>query len=132
MTRDAAAWLLIGAVAAAASGCAETARAADSTAPPTPITDSSIARGWRVARTVDCARCHGKHHEGLAAPSIVAYAGIQGRDAFARIVLDGDPPRGMPGYAANPDVADAIDDLYRYFAARARGEIRRDDRPGMK
>ena len=85
--------------------------------------DSRIANAWRVLRVVDCARCHGKSYDGLAAPSIVRYAETQNREMFIRMVLDGDPPRGMPGYWTNAYVVESIDDIYRYFLARAKGEI---------
>ena len=91
--------------------------------------DASIAKAWRVLRTVDCARCHGKDYTGLAAPSIVGYAATQSRDMFVRMVLDGDPIRGMPGYRSNALVADNIDDIYRYFVARAKGDIGPEYRP---
>jgi cytochrome c55X len=91
--------------------------------------DASIAKAWRVLRTVDCARCHGKEYTGLAAPSIVDYAATQSRDMFVRMVLDGDPIRGMPGYRSNALVADNIDDIYRYFIARAKGDIGPEYRP---
>lgn len=91
--------------------------------------DKRIANGWRVLRTVDCARCHGKDYTGLAAPSIVRYAFSVSRETFIRTVLDGDPPRGMPGYRANSYVAGNLDDIYRYFQARAGGDIGPDYRP---
>ena len=94
-----------------------------------PITDVGIASAWRTLRAVDCARCHGKHYEGLAAPSIVNYARTQSREMFVRMVLDGDPPRGMPGYRTNAWVAKSIDDIYLYFQARANGTIGPDSRP---
>jgi mono/diheme cytochrome c family protein len=91
--------------------------------------DKRIANGWRVLRTVDCARCHGKDYTGLAAPSIVSYAASVNRETFIRTVLDGDPPRGMPGYRANSYVTDNFDDIYRYFQARAAGYVGPDYRP---
>ena len=48
---------------------------------------------------------------------------------FLRMVLDGDPPRGMPGYRTNTRVAERIDDIYLYFQARANGTIGSDSRP---
>jgi cytochrome c55X len=92
-------------------------------------TDTAIANAWRVLRTVDCARCHGRNYSGLAAPSIVLYAGTQSREMFVRMVLDGDPIRGMPGYRSNAYVAESIDDIYRYFLARANGDIGPEYRP---
>jgi mono/diheme cytochrome c family protein len=85
--------------------------------------DAGIAKAWRMLRAVECARCHGKDYDGLAAPSIVGYAATQSREMFDRIILDGDPSRGMPGYRNNAYVAEGIDDIYRYFLARARGDI---------
>ena len=94
-----------------------------------PLDDPRIASAWQALRTVNCERCHGKGHTGWAAPSIVDYAGTQERDAFVRSVLDGNPPRGMPGYRANPLVSDNIDGIYRYFLGRADGSIGAGDRP---
>jgi hypothetical protein len=92
-------------------------------------TDARIANAWRVLRVVDCARCHGKDYAGWAAPSIVAYAATQSRESFTRMLIDGDPVRGMPGYRDNAYVAESVEDLYRYFLARANGEIGPDYRP---
>jgi len=91
--------------------------------------DARIANAWQVLRKVDCARCHGKDYTGLAGPSIVQYVATQSRAMFDRIVLEGDPARGMPGYRGNAYVADNIDDIYEYFAARASGKIGPDYRP---
>ena len=91
--------------------------------------DTRIAKAWRVLRVVDCARCHGKDYAGLAAPSIVDYAALQGYEMFVRMILDGDPIRGMPGYRSNAYVVENIDDIYRYFRARASGDIGPEYRP---
>src|SRR4051812_45827861 len=91
--------------------------------------DKRVANGWRVLRAVDCARCHGKDYTGLDAPSIVRYVASVDREAFVRTVLDGDPPRGMPGYRANAYVTTHLDDIYRYFQARADGRIGPEYRP---
>jgi hypothetical protein len=48
-----------------------------------------------------------------------------------RTVLDGDPPRGMPGYRGNAYVVDNLDDIYRYLGARATGAIASDYRPAV-
>jgi len=94
-----------------------------------PLIDEGLASAWRTLRAVDCARCHGKDYDGLAAPSIVRYARTQTREMFVRMVLDGDPPRGMPGYRSNPRIAENIDDVYRYFVGRADGTIDSGSRP---
>ena len=95
------------------------------------LTDPGLVAAWHALRAVYCERCHGKDYDGLAAPSIVAYAGSQSRDAFVRMVLDGDPTRGMPGYRNNLRVTENIDGIYRYFRARARGEIDAMARPSV-
>lgn len=94
-----------------------------------PLADAGAVTAWQTLRIVDCARCHGKGYEGLVAPSIVNYARMQDRETFIRMVLDGDPPRGMPGYRNNALVAEKIDDIYRYFLGRASGSIDADSRP---
>jgi mono/diheme cytochrome c family protein len=86
--------------------------------------DAGTASAWRTLRAMDCARCHGKDFDGLAAPSIVDFARTQSRETFARKVLDGDPPRGMPAYRDIPSINEHIDDVYRYFLGRADGTIR--------
>jgi cytochrome c55X len=96
------------------------------------IDDPAHILAWKTLRVVDCARCHGRNHEGLAAPSIVAYVRSQSRASFDRIVLDGDPPRGMPGYRDNTLVADAIEPLYLYFLARAGKQLCADARPRVQ
>jgi cytochrome c55X len=88
-----------------------------------PSTDVRIVAAWETLRAVECARCHGKDYDGLAAPSIVEYARAQNREMFVRMVLEGDAPRGMPGYRDNPRVLGSIDDIYRYFLGRAQGNI---------
>jgi mono/diheme cytochrome c family protein len=84
---------------------------------------TAIIEAWRTIRQMDCARCHGKHHEGLAAPSVLEFVRTQSRERFDLIVLEGDPQRGMPGYANTPRIADQIDSIYRYFLLRANGTI---------
>jgi len=88
-----------------------------------------VASAWRALRTLNCERCHGNDFDGLAAPSVVAYARTQSRESFLRALLEGNPPRGMPGYGANPLVSDNVEGIYRYFLGRANGAVRRNDRP---
>jgi mono/diheme cytochrome c family protein len=99
----------------------------DAAAPP--LTDPDLARAWRLLRTIDCARCHGKDFEGLAAPSIVKYATSQSKEMFVRAILEGDTQRGMPGYRDNPQISGNIDKIYRYFSGRADGSIAAGSRP---
>jgi hypothetical protein len=93
------------------------------------LEEPDLVAAWTALRTVYCERCHGKDYEGLAAPSIVAYARSQGREAFIRMVLDGDPQRGMPGYRGNALVVENIDGIWRYFHGRATGAIDASARP---
>lgn len=97
--------------------------AAHAQAPASTDTRASLADAWRAVRVADCARCHGKDHEGLAAPSIVGFARTQSRERFIAAVLDGNPPMGMPAYRGTPLIEDRIDAIYRYFAGRADGSI---------
>src|SRR3954469_21880459 len=76
-----------------------------------PSTDVPIVAAWETLRAVECARCHGKDSDGLAALSIREYSRTQNPEIFVRMVLDGDPPRGMPGYRHNPRVLGSIDDI---------------------
>jgi mono/diheme cytochrome c family protein len=94
-----------------------------------PLTDPGLIGAWRTLRAADCARCHGKDYEGLAAPSIVDYARTRSRETFVRMVLDGNEPRGMPAYRFNPSIADHVDDIHRYFMGRADGTIHAQSRP---
>jgi cytochrome c55X len=101
----------------------EVALAAHAQAPGDTDARASLADAWRAVRAADCARCHGKDHEGLAAPSIVGFARTQSRERFIAAVLDGNPPMGMPAYRGTPLIEDRIDAIYRYFAGRADGSI---------
>jgi cytochrome c553 len=96
------------------------------------LDDPQLATAWRALRVVNCDRCHGKDYEGLSAPSIVAYARGQSRELFLRMLLDGDPPRGMPGYRSNPLVTQNIEGIYRYFTLRASGAILPSSRPAAE
>ena len=114
----------------AIAACIPSTFAGDVTDAASPLSiDAGIANAWRVLRMVDCARCHGKDYAGLSAPSIVSYAATQSREMFVRMVLDGDPIRGMPGYRSNAYVAESLDDIYRYFLARASGDVNPEYRP---
>jgi mono/diheme cytochrome c family protein len=96
---------------------------------PSSLDDPGLAAAWHALRAAYCERCHGKDYDGLAAPSMVSYAGTQSREAFERMVLDGDPGRGMPGYRGHAIVADNIDGIYRYLRGRAEGSIAASWRP---
>lgn len=106
-----------------------TGERAAAAAAPAGARDAAYANAFRTLRTLDCARCHGRDHEGPGAPSLVAHAAANDRVAFAAAVLEGNPARGMPPYKSNALVAAAVDDLYTFFKARADGTIPRDWRP---
>ncbi|HEX6240241.1 MAG TPA: cytochrome c [Polyangiales bacterium] len=89
-----------------------------------PDSGAQLERGWNVLRALDCARCHGRDHDGWAAPSLIAGVRDGSRQRFDRWVLDGDIGRGMPGYRGQPLVVDALDAIYAYLQFRARGEVR--------
>ena len=84
---------------------------------------ATLARGWRVLRAMDCARCHGRDYTGSAAPSLLAAVREGPRERFDRYVLDGDIGRGMPGYRGQPVVATNLDAIHAYLLARASGAI---------
>ena len=77
------------------------------------------ARGRAVLRDMDCARCHGGHYDGWAAPSLIAAVRDGTRERFDRMVLEGDVVRGMPGYRSQPRVVAELDAIYAYLLARA-------------
>ncbi len=116
-------WQVVAAASIAASTFAAAAFAGD--AAPAAENAEALTQAWQTVRQLDCARCHGRDHDGLAAPSVLEFVRSQSRERFIRIMLDGDPPRGMPGYGHLPRVADNIDGIYRYFVLRANGAIGR-------
>jgi cytochrome c55X len=81
------------------------------------------ARGWTALRAMDCARCHGRDHDGWAAPSLIASVREGTRERFVHYVLEGDLARGMPGYRSQPLVVAELDAIYAYLRARAAGAI---------
>jgi hypothetical protein len=118
--------LVAGASAGAAAGAAAGAPTGASTGA---AAGAAYATAFRTLRTLDCARCHGRDHEGPGAPSLVEHARLHGREQFAAAVLEGNAARGMPPYRSNALVVATVGDLYDYFKARADGRIARDWRP---
>jgi cytochrome c55X len=108
---------------------AAAAAAPGSAAAAAPSPDASFATAFRTLRTLDCARCHGRDHEGPAAPSLVAFARANSREQFAAAVLEGNAARGMPPYRTNELAVATVGDLYTYFKARADGTITASYRP---
>lgn len=107
---------------AAALACIALCGAAAAPAQPTAI-DPQLRRGWEALRAMDCARCHGRHYDGWAAPSLLASVRDAPRERFERIVLDGDIARGMPGYRGQPAVTGNLDAIWAYLKARADGTV---------
>jgi mono/diheme cytochrome c family protein len=85
--------------------------------------DARTLAGWRAVRQFDCARCHGAQYQGSLGPSLLEAARRTGRDEFVRLLLDGNPERGMPPYRSVRGVADNADGIYGYFRGRAEGAI---------
>jgi hypothetical protein len=111
-------------------GPASAASAAPTAAPSSVVNrETSWATALRTLRTLDCARCHGRDHDGPGGPSLVAFAGTATRDQFAAAVLEGNAGRGMPPYRSNDLAVATVGDLYVYFKARAQGVIAASWRP---
>lgn len=85
--------------------------------------DARTFAAWQTLRQMDCARCHGAAWDGSVGPSILAYVRSQSKESFVRIVLEGNPPQGMPGYQGARRVVEEIDAIYGYFQGVAKGEI---------
>jgi cytochrome c55X len=90
-----------------------------------PHAQAQRERGWNVLRAMDCARCHGRDHDGWAAPSLIAGVRNGSRERFDHWVLEGDIARGMPGYRSQALVVAELDAIYAYLLARARGDTSR-------
>ncbi len=86
--------------------------------PPAKVYDA-----WRAMRQLDCARCHGRDYTGSSGPSLLESARTRTRDEFVRLVLEGDPARGMPPYRAIRLAVDNADGMYAYFRGRVDGSI---------
>ena len=85
--------------------------------------DARTFAAWQAVRQIDCARCHGADWNGSVGPPILPFVKSQTKESFMRIVLEGNPSRGMPGYKGTPKIADNIEAIYGYFKGVAAGEI---------
>ena len=85
--------------------------------------DARTLAGWRAVRQFDCARCHGAQYQGSVGPSLIEAARANTREQFLRLLLDGNPERGMPPYRDVRGVTDNADGIYGYFRGRADGAI---------
>jgi mono/diheme cytochrome c family protein len=80
-------------------------------------------QGFQVVRQLDCARCHGASYEGQVGPSLLASAKQRSAEDFKRLVLEGNPGKGMPAYKNTPSAVENIDAMYAYFKGRAEGTV---------
>jgi cytochrome c55X len=88
----------------------------------TPV-DARIYAAWQAMRQLDCARCHGRDYTGSVGGSLLESARTRSRDEFLRLVLDGNPTRGMPPYGGVALAVENADGMYAYFRGRANGTI---------
>jgi cytochrome c55X len=68
---------------------------------------------------MDCARCHGRDYKGWSGPSLLEAVRDGTRERFDWYVLEGDGPRGMPGYRSQPLIVAELDAIYAYLRARS-------------
>jgi mono/diheme cytochrome c family protein len=85
--------------------------------------DARTYAGWRTLRQFDCARCHGPDYQGSVGPSLIESVRARSREEFIRLVLEGNPVRGMPPYGEVERVRDNVEGIYGYFRGRADGAI---------
>jgi mono/diheme cytochrome c family protein len=91
------------------------------------ITDGKVdARTYNGFRRYHggCNHCHGRDGMGsMFGPALVDR--LSDIDSFRRVVRDGarNGPSVMKGFAADPNVAPYIDDIYAYLQARADGVL---------
>lgn len=79
--------------------------------------------GFKTARALDCARCHGATYEGQVGPSLIESVKQRSAEDFKRLILEGNPGKGMPAYKDTKSAAENIDAMYAYFKGRADGTI---------
>jgi cytochrome c55X len=79
--------------------------------------------GFKTARALDCARCHGPTYEGQVGPSLLESAKQRSPEEFKRLVLEGNPGKGMPAYKNTQSAVENIDAMYAYFKGRAEGTV---------
>jgi mono/diheme cytochrome c family protein len=83
----------------------------------------AIFVAWQAMRQLDCARCHGRDYTGSVGPSLLESARSRSREEFRRLVLEGNPTRGMPPYSSVSLAAENIEGMYDYLRGRADGTI---------
>lgn len=85
--------------------------------------DAETLKGFRTWRAAACDRCHGANQEGMVGPSLIASLKTLSKDEFVKVMTDGRPEKGMPGWAANPNVMANMNQLYAYLKGRSDGAI---------
>ncbi len=97
--------------------------------------DFATYNGWRRYHS-DCHVCHGPDGMGSTyAPGLVESLDYLSWDDFFAVVINGrDSTQGamegnvMPAFGEDPNVAEHVEDLYRYLAMRHEGKVRRGTR----
>lgn len=79
--------------------------------------------GFKAVRALDCARCHGASYEGQVGPSLMDSVKQRSPEEFKKLVLEGNPGKGMPAYKDTKSAAENIDAIYAYFKGRADGTV---------
>ena len=85
--------------------------------------DAETRKGFRAWRSAACDRCHGANQEGMVGPSLINSLKTLSKDEFTKVLADGRPEKGMPGWASNPGVMNNISQLYAYLKGRSDGAI---------
>ncbi len=85
--------------------------------------DAETLKGFRTWRAAACDRCHGANQEGMVGPSLISSLKTLSKDEFTKVMADGRPEKGMPGWASNPSVMNNINQLYAYLKGRSDGAI---------
>ncbi len=97
--------------------------------------DFATYNGWRRYHS-DCHVCHGPDGLGSTyAPGLVESLDYLSWDDFFAVVINGrDSTQGaaegnvMPAFGEDPNVAEHVEDLYRYLLMRNEGKVRRGTR----
>jgi mono/diheme cytochrome c family protein len=85
--------------------------------------DAETLKGFRTWRAAACDRCHGANQEGMVGPSLINSLKTLSKDDFTKIMADGRPDKGMPGWSSNPGVMNNVAQLYAYLKGRSDGAI---------
>ena len=88
-----------------------------------------VVDGERIVREFACARCHGADYRGGVGPSLIDSVRSRSRADFTRMLLDGNPQRGMPPYKSIAGVAQNTGLIYDYLRAEAMGSTLPGDVP---